>query len=280
MSSVAADEPTLADVFGALWAARASVLIGAALGLAAAFLLLLFAVPHYRVSMLVAPAERPAQADIKTLLPDNPGFALQYLANTVGAQDSTDFTRFEHILLGPAVAGRIGAEDRQKIFEGMGQVCKFRFGCSPGRDSAAAMAELFQKTVKIEPVGNTKLRRVVFDHPSGAFGAWLLDRLYDEADRMIRAEVAERAHRRADYLKTVLGKTSHPDHRRALTSLLMEQERILMILAMDEPFAAIVAEPPAVSVRPVWPRRSLIFAGFAFAGAFLGFALRRPKHLS
>lgn len=278
MSSVVADEPTLADVFGAMWAARMRVLTGVILGLAAAFLLLLFAAPQYRISMLVAPAERTAQADIKALLPDNPGFALQYLVNAAGTQDSADFTRFEYVLRGPAVAARIDAEDRERVVAGMGQVCKFRLGCAPNRDSSAALAELFQKTIRIEPVGNTKLRRIVFDHPSGAFGVWLLERLYEDADRLIRAEVAERAHRRADYLKSVLAKTSHPDHRRALTSLLMEQEHILMILAMDEPFAAIVAEPPIVSVRPVWPSRALIFAGFAFAGAFLGFALSRTKY--
>jgi uncharacterized protein involved in exopolysaccharide biosynthesis len=81
----------------------------------------------------------------------------------------------------------------------------------------------------------------------------------------------------ATYLKDVLDKTSHPDHRRALTALLMEQEHLLMMLAMDEPFAAILAEPPAASVRPWWPRKSLIFAGFAFAGALIGFAMTRSR---
>jgi len=58
-----------------------------------------------------------------------------------------------------------------------------------------------------------------------------------------------------------------------LTALLMEQEHIRMILGANEPYAAIIAEPPSVSVKPYWPRKSLIVAGFMFAGMIAGFAL-------
>ena len=65
----------------------------------------------------------------------------------------------------------------------------------------------------------------------------------------------------------------HPDHRRALTSLLMEQEHVQMILAMDEPFAAIIAEPPAAGVKPYWPRKAIVLPVGLLAGMVLAYML-------
>ncbi|MGZ9098052.1 MAG: Wzz/FepE/Etk N-terminal domain-containing protein [Micavibrio sp.] len=268
-------EPSLADVFKALWLARRYVILGAIFGLAGAALFLLLSVPHYRITMLVAPAERAAQTDVKALLPDNPSFALQYLVNTMGSQDSSDFMRFENTLRGPSVAALLLKDP--KAAEGLGHSQKFRVSPSVSIDTPEKLSAVLEKKIAIMPVGNTPLRRIVIDHPSAEFGAALLRRLYSETDRLIRNEVAENARKRSLYLKDMLDKVNHPDHRRALTSLLMEQEHILMILAMDEPFVAIIAEPPSASVKPWWPRKNLILAGFAFVGMVLGFAVWGAK---
>lgn len=264
-------EPNLADVFRLVWQARQYVAGGAVLGLVVAILFLAVAVPQYRITMLVAPAERTTRSDIKALLPDNPGFALQYLLNNAGSQDSTDFVRFENTMRGPSVAARLLKDP--KISEGLKKSKKFAFSPAAPIRTPEELSAVLEKRVAIMPVGNTPLRKIVFDHPSAEFGAALLRRLYDETDHMISSEVAENARKRSLYLKDMLDKVSHPDHRRALTSLLMEQEHLLMLLAMEEPFAAVIAEPPGASVRPYWPRKSLIFAGFAFAGMVAGFAV-------
>lgn len=265
-------DPTLFDVLRDIWSARRALVLGGGLGVLAALLFLSFAVPQYRITMIVAPAERAAKADIKALLPNNPSFALQYLVNTVGSADSTDFIRFENILRAPSVARRVMADPA--IRAGFEQSGRFVFSRAPDIDSAERISTLMEDQIRIEPIGNTPLRRVTFDHPSAEFGVALLTRLYAESDHLIRAEVAEKARNRAAYLKDMLDRINHPDHRRALTSLLMEQEHILMILAMDEPFSAIIAEPPSVSVKPQWPRKSMILAGFIFAGMVLGYAVR------
>ncbi len=274
-------EPTLVDVLRMIRMAWGFIVVGIIAGLLAGWVFLSIAIPHYRITMLVAPAERAARADIKALLPDNPSFALQYLVNTMGSQDSTDFIRFEHTLLGPSVAAALFNDN--KIREGIRGNGSFIFSRTPELKSPAELSGVLGDIIHIEPIGNTPLRKVVFDHPSPEFGVYLLNRLYDQTDHMIRREVAEKARERSVYLESVLDKTTHPDHRRALTSLLMEQEHILMILAMDEPFAATITEPPSVSVRPWWPRRSLVLPAFVFAGAMLGFVLwglRRPRSLS
>jgi uncharacterized protein involved in exopolysaccharide biosynthesis len=51
----------------------------------------------------------------------------------------------------------------------------------------------------------------------------------------------------------------------------MDQEQIAMILAVHEPFAASLAEPPDAGAKPDWPRRPLVISSFMLAGVFLGY---------
>ena len=262
-----AQEPTLADFMSMLIAMRRRLFVGAVLGVLCGFAFLAVCVPQYRVTMLVAPAERAAGADVKALLPDNPSFALQYLVNTMGSQDSIDFIRFENILRGPAVSAELIGDPR--IISGMESSGLFQFSFIEKPDTPEKLAAMFQEKIKVQPVGNTPLRRISFMHRDPDFALYFLERIYDVTDQKIRTEIESRANDRAVYLKTALEKTMHPDHRRALTSLLMEQEHISMILAMNEPFSAIMAEPPSVSPRVWWPRRGFVLAGFVLAGLIL-----------
>jgi predicted RNA-binding protein YlxR (DUF448 family) len=260
---------TLADLLGALWQAKRSIMVGVGIGLVAAILFLLASVPHYRITMLVAPAERASRTDIKALLPDNPSFALQYLVNSVGAQDSTDFVLFENMLRAPRVAAILMRDEQ--VVDGLARPGRFVLARDGKSKNAADLSAQLEDRVQIMPVGNTPLRRVVIDHASAEFGQALLTRLYNETDRLIRADIAAKAQKRSVYLKDMLSRVQHPDHRRALTSLLMEQEHILMLLAIDEPFAAMIVEPPSVSPRPYWPRRGIVLCAFMLAGGMIGF---------
>lgn len=274
-------EPTLADLVTHLWRARAAVVVGGLAGCALAALFLFFAIPHYRVTMLVVPVERGMRADVKNFLPDNPGvaleYALQYMTGSVSALESTEFSRFEHILRGRSVAAAL--LDDPAIADGLRAMRRFVFMSGPRIGTADDMAAVLDRHVHVMPVGNTSLRRIAFDHPDPGFAINMLHRLYVRGDSLIRADAAGRSALRVEYLHGMLEKTTHPDHRRALAALLMEQEHVLMMLRMDEPFSAMIAEPPAASARPWWPRRSLVFTGFAFAGALAGFAIfgMRPR---
>jgi hypothetical protein len=272
-------EPSLIDVLRDVWRARLGVSIGLIAGCLVAGMVLALAVPHMRVTMVVGPADNAARTDIKALLPDNPSFALQYLVSTMGSKESTDFSRFEQMLRGPAVAAQVFDDPVfRAAFERTGL---FRFSGRAPVKGAEDLSERMMKKIRIEPVGNTAMRRIIFDHPDKDAGIKILDQIYMHADRMIRADVSGRAMARATYLKELLPTVQHPDHRRAVTSLLMEQEHILMILAMDEPFAAIQNEAPYASVKPVWPQKNIIFSAFAVFGMMAGYVLqgigrRRP----
>lgn len=272
-------EPTLEDLLKDLWRARAFLLAGALTGLALAACFLIVAVPHYRATMLVAPAERGTGPDIKALLPGNSSFAVQYMMDAMGSADSRDFMRFEHTMRGPLAAQTL-LEDK-RITQGVKADRDFRFGAGPQPiNSPEKLAAYLGEKIAIEPVGNTPLRRVVYKHPDREFAAYLLRRLHETADNLIRQEIRERTANRSVYLEQALLTTDHPDHRRALTSLLMEQEHVRMILAVDEPFAAIIAEPPYAEVKVYWPRAAVIVPAFMMVGTILGYGISTLRRSS
>ncbi len=269
-------EPTLGDLLQDLWQAKFALLWGGGIGLVIAVLFLATAVPHYRASMLVAPAERRTGPDIKALLPDNSSFAVQYLMNSIGSPDSGDYMRFENILRETTVAGRLLEDER--IVKGVAADRRFSFENESAAGSAEKFSAYLTKSIAVEPVGTTPMRRLVYKHPDRAFAGYMLTRVYQTADDIIRQEIRDKTQSREAYLQNALATVDHPDHRRALTSLLMEQEHVRMILAMDEPFAAIIAEPPAAGVRPYWPRKTVIVPAGVLAGmvlAYMALGLRR-----
>ncbi|MCB9990642.1 MAG: chain length determinant family protein [Rhodospirillales bacterium] len=268
-------EPTLADLLGDLWQARKSLLAGALIGMIAAVIFMMVCVPHYRATMLIAPAERKAGPDIKALLPDNSSFAVQYMLNSLGSADSGDYVRFEHTLREGSVAAAMMMQP--DMMAGIARDRRFIFQSESAPETAEDLAGYLFDKIAVEPVGTTALRRIVYKHPDRAFAVRMLQDLHFIADGMIRQEVRDRTASRETYLEKALESTSHPDHRRALTALLMEQEHVRMILAMDEPFAAIIAEPPSAGTHPYWPRAAIIFPAFVLAGMMLGFALFKMR---
>lgn len=268
-----APEPTLADLLRLVLRAWKHWTAGAALGIFTALLFLWAAVPHYRAEMLVGPAGRASSGpDIKAILPDNSSFAVQYLLHSLGSSDSTDFARFEQTLRGPAVAA--GVLSDKTVPYALAKDRRLRFTGEEERpDTPEKLSVYLRRHIDIEPVGTTPLRRLVYTHPDRDFAVRFLATIAQEADAVIKREIQARADSRAAYLEQALAETRNPEHRQAITALLMEQEHVKMILAIDEPFAAAVAEPAFALPRPVWPRKAIVLPLMAAAGAFLGMVL-------
>jgi uncharacterized protein involved in exopolysaccharide biosynthesis len=269
-------EPTIGDVLRDLLRAKAYIFVGALLGFICALAWLAVAVPHYRAEMLVGPAERSGGRDIKALLPDNSSFAVQYLVNTLGSPDSIDFIRFEQIVREPTVAAQLIKDPLIAAGISADRLTRLSLG-RPAPGTPEKLSAYLMDKVAVEPVGTSPLRRLVYNHPDPAFATYLLQKMQSAADRLIRDEVRKTAASRAAYLEKELAGVANPEHRRALTSLLMEQEHLEMILAMDEPFAATVAEPAFAGARPAWPRTRIILPFGLLIGAFLGYALFTVK---
>ncbi|HTK83682.1 MAG TPA: chain length determinant family protein, partial [Patescibacteria group bacterium] len=97
------------------------------------------------------------------------------------------------------------------------------------------------------------------------------------ADALIRSDLQAKTDRRKAYLDKMAEETNNPDHKRALTKLLLDQEQVSMVLAAQEPFAATVVEPASVGPKPDWPRKTLLIPALIFVGIFLGYAAHALK---
>lgn len=268
---LATPDISIGDMLRHLWAARRAIGIGMAIGLSAALGYLALAVPSYRAQIVLGPANPLTGIETAAPAGNDNLFALRFVMERMGNAGASDYLNFEQILTGPRVANALLSDP--EIRKGLTQDKTLWILPSGRFENAAAFAEYLQHRLRFEPVGATALRRVVYLHPDPAFAALFVQKATHIADGLIRTAVAAQTAERVTYLQTALDQTFNPDNRRALTDLLMEQERLRMLSAIDQPYAANVVEPAAVSARPRWPDWPMIMAVAMAVGACAGFVL-------
>jgi hypothetical protein len=271
LTPIAPHEPTLAELLLMLWADRRSILRGGLIGLLAAILFLLLAVPHYRAAMLVEPTTRAGTADLSAPMAERASFASEYMLKGFSAGDTDDFAWFEHILKEPSVAAQLLRDPA--IQQGVENDRLFRIEWRRAPATAEDLAAYLDEHVSIDPVGATAIRRIAYASPDPAFAVLLLRKLYNATDSLIRNDMRDKADRRIAWLQQMIQATQNPDDRRALAALLSDQQQIRMMMSLDEPYAARIAEPPAAGDRPAWPRKVFVLPVFVFCGLLLGAVL-------
>lgn len=265
------DEKTFPDVAAEIWGARRFVFWGLVLGALAASLFVLSARPQYRAQMIVSPANPMSGAEVSSLLADDSLFALRYLVQRVGVSNSSDFMRFENVYDGASVAAVLLKDSR--IRQGLADDRSFRFSRPAGNWSPEELSGYIGRRVKLEAVGATPMRRLVYLHPDRAFAVYFLRSLHHTSDDLIRLNIRDETTKRIAYLEEAIARTGNPENRRALTALLLEQERLRMLVSIDTAYAAAEVEPPSAGVKPWWPQPLLIFSALMFVGALTGFVI-------
>ena len=259
-------EATLTDLMKEIWQGRVFVLVGAVVGALAAFAFIVLAVPHSRAEMILAPAS-PMNLSAANATQQAYGRPVGAAAQGPDAADS--FTRFEVSYKGAAVAGVLLRDP--EITKGLAADKAFSFS-KPERDwTVEKLAEYIEKRVKVDPVGETALRGFSYLHPDREFAVRFLRRLHNVTDGLIRHGMRKDVNERIAYLNGAIGETLNPDNRRVITDLLMEQERLKMLVSIDQPYAASVVVPASASVKTRWPDAMLVYPAFLLIGAFLGF---------
>ena len=268
-------EPTLGDVLADLWHARRAVFKGAAAGVVLAFVLILLSVPAYRAQILLSPASTMNGAEQSSLMANDNLYALRYVLQRVGV-GSSDFTRFESTYAGPSVARLLLADP--KIAAGLRHDRAFRWDRGRRFADPARLADYLSHRVRLESVGTGGLKRLTYWHADPAFAAYFVGRVHAATDLIIRNAIRNDASQRVDYLSRAIDGTMNPENRKALTTLLMEQERLRMLASIDQPYAAAVIEPPAAAFRSGWPDRALWLVFGALIGALAGYVLHAFRH--
>ncbi len=267
-------EITLGELLRNFWCAKFFMFLGVGIALLCAFAFLSLVTPKYKAVMIVAPADGYALGDYASSIQYDRIAALPFWRPKDQEGASTDFYRFIYTIRG-ASAAEILIKD-EAVLRGINKSRKKKIR------NAEELAVYLNHNVRIDPLGATPLRRISYAHPNAEFAAAILRKLHLVADQMIRRDRRRQSQSRVEYLENSLRKTTHPDHRKGITNLLMQQEHVQMLANLDEAYAAIVVEPASASPKPTWPNKPLVLSVAMLLGLMLGYifwSLRRPKEV-
>ncbi len=263
MTSV--ENETLIDWIKAGWRERRFLGICAGCGLLIGAVIVLILRPQYEARMIVAPAIHDYQEKV---------FASQKFATPMAERSaetlSREFTKFEQVFREVSTARAL--TKHLKLLESVNHDGVFRFTHENIGD-AGSLSNYLKREIKITPLGATSSRLLSYRHPDPLFAALLLKSIQEETDRLIREEAKTRSKARVAYLQKELQSAYNPEHRQALADLLMAEEREHMLSNMDAPYAADMIEPPSVSLKPVWPKASVILPVSFILGLIAGFVM-------
>ncbi len=265
-------EKTLFDVLRDLWRGRVYMAVFAVIMLVVAFIFMFFAKDFYQAEMILAPASH---------MGGNLSVSSEVGEGSISAmrgdlQSTPAFLRFENIYNGAQVAA-ILLNDKE-VISALKFDRNFEFSAPKTGWNAAKLSEYLKRRVKLEPVSGTSLRRLIYLHPNKEFAFYMISRIYNASDEIIRRSTLEQVNGRIVYLKKALVATTNSEHRRNFTALLMEQERIKMLVSIDQPYAASIIEPAHILSKPSWPDPYVIYPMFLFVGLLLGFIVHGLRH--
>ena len=252
--------------------------------------------PEHTASMVVGPIARSGASAMGARAPvamrsDMPLSVLEF-GN--GDEMLSDFARFIELLTSPTVAARLMAEpgilphlfpERWDQDTGRWHTPGGLGGCLRGLALALAgrtdwsspdadiVSRHLRRSIVVQSLGNTPMRRLGYRDSDRAFAVKLLQRLTAAADAQLREEAIRRANAQIDYIRARLAVAQSADSRKALVELLGDQERVATMIGVDLPYAADPIEPPSASSQPDWPNPLIVVPLASTAGAGLGLFL-------
>ncbi len=271
-------QPDFRDLLADIWADRKIILMASLAGLLIALSFIALARPQYEGQMLLVPANPMNGAETSSMLADENVYALRYLAQRLGSSAVSDFERFKSTFAGPSVAKKLLND--KAILKGLAVDRAFVFSAPLDQPSPEMLSRYLQKRVKLEPISGSQVSALSYFHENPAFARYMIAAIHAAADHLIRDSVRQDSTARIEYLQKAIFETNNPEHRRALTTLLLEQERLKMLASIEQPYAAAIIEPAATSDKPAWPDFYMVIGGLMMTGAFAGYlvhALRRPS---
>lgn len=293
------EEITFGEIFAILWSGRKAILATVMAGLVVAVLWLRIAEPRYTAAVVLAQGGIEdgggGLLDAVTLPFSLPGGLLQ------GPAASSPFQQFLFTLHSPRLAERLDREhDLLRILaaarwdeetqswrppSGVAAKLKGLFNVMVGRPAyppptVDGIASYLGKELLIEEVSDTDFRQISLRHPDPEFAAQLLAWTFDGADQIVRQDALDRTLHYVTYLREQLAQVTNVEHRLTLTELLSEQQKQLMMLQVDLPYAVRVVQPVRVTTMPTEPRPKIVLAMVFLAALLLSCGAVLVYHLA
>ncbi len=134
---------------------------------------------------------------------------------------------------------------------------------------ASDLARHLKRQLSIESVSGGPLRRLVYRHEKRDFAMLLLSRVHAATEAHLREEAVRRVKAEMGHVGRRLDGLSNMENYRALSALLGEQERLLLMLDVGLPYAADALEAPSSLSLADWPNPILLLPAGALGGLFL-----------
>lgn len=144
------------------------------------------------------------------------------------------------------------------------------FGLDPWLPpDAEALARFYSRNLVQRENKDSGLVELSLQADRGQVARQLLQYNISDANEILREDAAQRATKRAAYLRRQLQVADIVEHRQNIARMLSIEEQTLMLVSTSLPFAAEMVQPVAVTSQPTSQRPAL----FALIGALIGLSL-------
>lgn len=244
--------------------------------------------PVYRVSMTIVPA--PSDQGPQTM--QSSGTLTTLLG--LGAGGNVNYARYQKLLSSTVVAQRLQDKygmlqyvfrsywdaDRKVWIERkttrsylLGWLLSLSNVPTWSPPDINALAAYLQNALVILPAQNSDIVTITMDSPDVKFAKHVMLTAHEQANEVLRDQIARRARLQVAYLQGKLAETSVQDYRATLLSMLGNQEKMLMFAQTDASYAAEILSPPTASSTPIAPRPVLTVFVAGFVGMLVGLAI-------
>ena len=241
--------------------------------------------PTYRVTMLVVPAPNEQSATTSSA---GLSALLSFSGNT---QSSSSYTRYQKLLVSPVVAEAMDKKygmvryvfasywDKEKrawvapsTLRGVLLGWLFQLSHVPlwSQPDATSLAAYLEGNLLIVPAARNDILTISMTNSDVAFAKKVMLAAHEQANIVLRDQVAQRARQQVLYLQQKLAQTTVSDYRLTLLQILSAQEKTLMLTQTDASFAAEILDPPIASPTPVSPRPVLSLFVAVLVGGLVG----------
>jgi hypothetical protein len=142
------------------------------------------------------------------------------------------------------------------------------------------LAEYLLKNVKVGTDKRTLITRIEFSYRDPDFAKSLLLAIHQQAEALLREQAQRHTRVMVAHIVHELSTVTVTEQREALIQLLSQQERLLMMIGDNLPYAAVVVDPPSIDMskgrtRPLLTILFALFAATVASAAWVGWEVLR-----
>lgn len=256
---------SVSDIIEQIWSGRLLVIAGLLLGLAFGIYTVWTSPPNYLATMRVSPAESDLSGGSGG---GGPGSLIADLTGGANTQSLPKFTQFTMSVSSPGVAAmldqrydmvcRVYKRDCNLLTHKWRERRGWReridaffawLGHLPDPNGARSVIDLSNYIVgaiNVDQKTQSAVATLTFANPDPKFAADFLSKLVKTTNDYIKLQNHDVQRRYVDYLTASVAKTTNVEQRQAIGTLLLQEERQLMLTEVDVPYAAQTIDGPTV----------------------------------